>query len=329
MGSIAKPANIDTVVVHPLVLLSVVDHYNRVAKDTKKRVVGVLLGEVNKGVVDVTNSYAVPFEEDPRNPKIWFVDHNYHENMFAMFKKVHAKERVVGWYSTGPKIRPADLDIHELWRRYTPNPVLVIINVKPTEIGLPTKAYLTVEEVSKDGTESKMAFQHIPSEVGAVEAEEVGVEHLLRDIHDPSVSTMGSNVNAKLLALKSLVEHLKEVQAYLYNLCEGKLPINQKIVGQLQDIFNLLPNLNVEEMIRSFAIKTNDMMMVIYLSSLIRSIIALHNLINNKQSLRAAEVSSKKVDSGEDKEKKGEKADSKEKEGKKTDEGASSKKEKQ
>jgi hypothetical protein len=33
------------VVVHPTVLLSVVDHYNRIAKDTKKRVVGVLLGE--------------------------------------------------------------------------------------------------------------------------------------------------------------------------------------------------------------------------------------------------------------------------------------------
>ena len=36
------------VVVHPLVLLSVVDHYNRVAKDTRKRVVGVLLGESYK-----------------------------------------------------------------------------------------------------------------------------------------------------------------------------------------------------------------------------------------------------------------------------------------
>jgi len=289
-----------------------VDHYNRVARDTKKRVVGVLLGESSKGVVDVTNGYAVPFEEDPRNPNIWFVDHNYHENMFAMFKKVNAKERVVGWYSTGPKIRPADLEIHELWRRYTPNPVLVIINVKPTDIGLPTKAYLTVEEVSKDGSESKMAFQHIASEVGAVEAEEVGVEHLLRDIHDPSVSTMGSNVNAKLLGLKSLVEHLKEMQAYLNNVCEGKLPINQKIVGQLQDIFNLLPNLNVEEMIRGFAVKTNDMMMVIYLSSLIRSIIALHNLINNKQSLRAAEAPAKKDDGDKDhKVKNGEKTDDK------------------
>lgn len=30
------------------------------------------------------------------------------------------------------------------------------------------------------------------------------------------------------------------------------------------------------------AVKTNDMMLVIYLSSLIRSVVALHNLINNK-----------------------------------------------
>lgn len=48
----------DKIVLHPLVLLSVVDHYNRVAKDTKKRIVGVLLGETYKGQVDVTNSFA-------------------------------------------------------------------------------------------------------------------------------------------------------------------------------------------------------------------------------------------------------------------------------
>lgn len=48
----------DKIVLHPLVLLSVVDHYNRVARDTKKRVVGVLLGETYKGQVDVTNSFA-------------------------------------------------------------------------------------------------------------------------------------------------------------------------------------------------------------------------------------------------------------------------------
>lgn len=48
----------DQVSVHPLVLLSVVDHYNRVAKETKKRVAGVLLGSKSKDGVDVTNSFA-------------------------------------------------------------------------------------------------------------------------------------------------------------------------------------------------------------------------------------------------------------------------------
>lgn len=53
---LARP--IEKVIVHPLVLLSIVDNYNRVAKDTRKRVVGVLLGSSSKGTVDVTNSYA-------------------------------------------------------------------------------------------------------------------------------------------------------------------------------------------------------------------------------------------------------------------------------
>jgi 26S proteasome regulatory subunit N8 len=47
-----------TVTVHPLVLLSVTDHYNRVAKNTKKRVVGVLLGQSKGKSVNVANSFA-------------------------------------------------------------------------------------------------------------------------------------------------------------------------------------------------------------------------------------------------------------------------------
>ena len=46
------------VIVHPLVLLSVVDHYTRIHADKKNRAVGVLLGSVSKGVVDITNSFA-------------------------------------------------------------------------------------------------------------------------------------------------------------------------------------------------------------------------------------------------------------------------------
>lgn len=59
--------NIESCTMHPLVLLSAADHYHRVARGTRKRVVGVLLGQVSKGVVDCTNSFAVPFEEDSKN----------------------------------------------------------------------------------------------------------------------------------------------------------------------------------------------------------------------------------------------------------------------
>jgi 26S proteasome regulatory subunit N8 len=60
--------NIEDVTMHPLVLLSAADHYHRVARGTRKRVIGALLGTVSKGQVDCTNSFAVPFEEDSRNP---------------------------------------------------------------------------------------------------------------------------------------------------------------------------------------------------------------------------------------------------------------------
>jgi 26S proteasome regulatory subunit N8 len=135
----------------------------------------------------------------------------------------------------------------------------------------------------QDATQkSQKVFVHVPSEIGAYEAEEIGVEHLLRDVKDATISTLATEVGGKLVALKGLEARLKEIHAYLELVVEGRLPLNHEILYHLQDVFNLLPNLNVHELVKSFAVKTNDMMLVIYLSSLIRSVIALHNLINNK-----------------------------------------------
>lgn len=55
---------VSKVIVHPLVLLSVVDHFNRMGKiGNQKRVVGVLLGcWRQKGVLDVSNSFAGELE---------------------------------------------------------------------------------------------------------------------------------------------------------------------------------------------------------------------------------------------------------------------------
>lgn len=223
------------VIVHPLVLLSVVDHFNRMGKiGNQKRVVGVLLGcWRQKGVLDVSNSFAgtsrvycffsrfftfhlaVPFDEDDKDKSVWFLDHDYLDSMYGMFKKVNARERVVGWYHTGPKLHQNDIAINELIRRYCPNSVLVIIDAKPKDLGLPTEAYISVEEVHEDGTPTSKTFEHVPSEIGAEEAEEVGVEHLLRDIKDTTVGSLSQKITNQLLGLKGINAQIRDIKNYL------------------------------------------------------------------------------------------------------------------
>ena len=102
----------------------------------------------------------MPFEEDEKDPSVWFLDHNFVESMNEMFKKINAREKLIGWYHSGPKLRASDLEINELFKRYTPNPLLVIIDVQPKEVGVPTDAYFAVEEIKDVSIHS--AFHHSP-----------------------------------------------------------------------------------------------------------------------------------------------------------------------
>ena len=112
---------------------------------------------------------------------------------------------------------------------------------------------------------------------------------LIRDIQDKTVGTLSQRINSQLLSLQGLQKHLEHIRDYLEKVVQGKLPMNHVILYQLQDIFNLLPNLHLEEFTKSFAVKTNDQLLVVYLASLIRSVLALHNLIGNKVANREAE----------------------------------------
>lgn len=58
-----------------------------------------------------------------------------------------ARERMIGWYHSGPKLRASDLEINELFKRFIPRPVMVIVDVRPQTVGIPTDAYFAVEEI--------------------------------------------------------------------------------------------------------------------------------------------------------------------------------------
>ena len=266
--------------IHPLVLLSIVDHFNRVNITKRdKRVVGALLGEQVDNVVEITNSYAVVYEEDPNEPNIWYLDHLYHETMFDMFKKINAKERFIGWYATGGKFKSQDIIINDIFRKYNPTPVFIVVDVEhQNEIDLPTEAYVAQEEIGREGSVIK-SFFHIESSVEAYEPEEIGVEHLLREIKDIALNSIESNIHSKVQALKGLSGKIESIRNYLAKVREGKMPLNNKVMGVLQEIVNLLPNLNSEELIHAYSAKNNDLMFSIYICAMARSVLSLHTLL--------------------------------------------------
>lgn len=205
-----------------------------------------------------------------------------------------------------------DIDIDKLVRRYTPTPAYVIIDVKPVSMKIPTTAYYAAEETKGDGNPPQWTFKHIASEIGALEAEEVGVEHLLRDVKDTTISTLANQVTSKLAAIRGLQERLVEIDAYLRQVVNGELPINHQIMYMLQDVFNLLPNVAVEDLVRAMSVKTNDMSLAIYLASIIRSVVALHNLINNKLLNKERERQAENKDKSREREKEAQKSVGKE-----------------
>ncbi|KAI6207598.1 MPN domain-containing protein [Aphelenchoides besseyi] len=277
------------VVVHPLVLLNTVDHFTRISKTSSvKRVVGVLLGSLKADkTLDVANSFAVPFDEDDEDKKAWFLDRDYLEEMYHMFFKVAAKEKIVGWYHTGPKLSNNDIAINEQLKRFTPNPVLVVIQALPKDLGLPTEAYIEVQEVHDDGTPPIKTFEHVPSEIGAEEAEEVGVEHLLRDIKDQTAGTLSQRITDQVLGLRGLSGQLADIERYLREVSRGELPVNHAVIYYIQEMLNLLPDVTKPEFVEAHNVQTNDQLMSVYLGSLVRTTIALHNLIDNKLALQS------------------------------------------
>jgi 26S proteasome regulatory subunit N8 len=58
-----------------------------------------------------------------------------------MFRKVNAKEKFLGWYTTSPKKN--DIEIHQIFKNYCENAVLVVVDPEHSDpLALPTEAFV-------------------------------------------------------------------------------------------------------------------------------------------------------------------------------------------
>lgn len=214
--------------------------------------------------------------------------------MSELYKKVSAKERPVGWYHTGGQLTSSDLTINEIFQKYCSSPVLLVIDPQCSSSELPFNAYFAIEEVKEDGTATTRTFTNISSVIESEEAEEIGVEHLLRDVKEDVPTGLSGQIHTKFAALESLQRQLDQVDGYLEKVISGQLPVSHAVNYSLQDMLNLLPDVHTEMAKKALTVSTTDHLAMIFSGCLARSVVALHNLIDNK--FEAVEAQDKSVE---------------------------------
>jgi len=202
-----------------------------------------------------------------------------------MFKKVNWREKIVGWYHTGPKLHPNDVDIDEKIKKLAANAVLVVIDPQHSDSKHPTEAYMAVSEVHDDGTPTTTTFSHVPSETGSEEVEEVGVEHLLRDINKLHAGSVNDGITSQLNGLRGLRHQLETIINYLHEVERNEMPINHQVNYQLQEILQMLPDVTTSDMQTTLNMQMSDDLLAIFMASVIRAVLAQHHMISNKLSL--------------------------------------------
>jgi hypothetical protein len=68
---------------------------------------------------------------------------------------------MIGWYHSGPKLRASDQEINDLFKRFIARPVMVIVDVRPHTVGIPTDAYFAVEEIKDVSLNFSMLPLHL------------------------------------------------------------------------------------------------------------------------------------------------------------------------
>ena len=117
------------------------------------------------------------------------------------------------------------------------------------------------------------------------------------------MSEIGTTLTNSVHGLAALEHRLKGISSYLDDIINEKLPVDNEIIGITQSIFNLLPNLELKDTVDSLSTKSDDSAFMIFISQLCRSVVSLHELVNENH--KRHQQASKKETTGTEEKKEG------------------------
>uniref|UniRef100_U5EXA5 Eukaryotic translation initiation factor 3 subunit F n=1 Tax=Corethrella appendiculata TaxID=1370023 RepID=U5EXA5_9DIPT len=270
MSAINTALNL-TVKVHPVVLFQIVDAYERRNADAE-RVIGTLLGSVEKGVVEVTNCFCVLHKE---HQDLVEAELSYALDVYELNRRVNPSENIVGWWASGNDVTNHSSVIHEYYARECNNPVHLTLDTSLQGARMGLKAYICVT-LGVPGGKTGCMFTPINVDVTCYEPEVVGLQLCQKTIgvappaRSRQVSPMldlaqVTEASGKLLTL------LEEVLNYVEEVLSEKQQPDNSVGRALLDLIHSVPNMTNDQFAQMFNSNVKDLLMVVTLSQFIKT----------------------------------------------------------
>lgn len=274
------------VLLHPLVIINISDHFTRQkirTKDPKARVVGVLLGTLQGRVAQLHTSFELTLTTVNNEP---IIDTQYLATKKDQYSKVFPDYEVLGWYSTGSEVQIIDELIHKQIAVFSENPLYLLCNtnVSPAVKDLPIFLYEPIVSVADDKTQ--LAWAKLDYKIETEESERIAVDHVAH------TSTIGSGDNQILSS--SLVPHLSGVSnavhmlnvridlitKYLDAVAQGAIPKDHQMLRQISCLCNKLPTIDSQTFHQDFTDEFNESLLISYLAMLTKGTTQLGDLVD-------------------------------------------------
>ncbi|XP_077202161.1 eukaryotic translation initiation factor 3 subunit F [Paroedura picta] len=262
---------------HPVVLASVVDSFER-RNEGAARVIGTLLGTVDKHSVEVTNCFSVPHNESEDEVA---VDMEFAKNMYELHKKVSPSEIILGWYATGHDITEHSVLIHEYYSREAHNPIHLTVDSSLQNGRMSIKAYISTA-MGIPGKTMGVMFTPLTVKYAYYDTERIGVDLIMKTCFSPNrVISLSSDLQQVGAASARIQDTLSTVLQYAEDVLSGKVTADNTVGRFLMDLINQVPKISPEDFETMLNSNINDLLMVTYLANLTQSQIALNEKILN------------------------------------------------
>jgi len=278
---------ITEVLVHPLVLLHVLDHHTR-RQEASGRVIGTLLGRRDGKKVEVTNCFAVPHAE--RGDEV-AIGKDFNKQMLSLHLRANKKETVVGWYASAA-LGDADDEgapdliantsslIHEFYAEESDegDPVHLVVDTRLLEDAITARAYRSTPVIVQGEPMANM-FHELRLTLKNSEPETLALHRMVADSKEGKAAEEPAE-EPLLVSMEKLYNLLETASNYVDSVIEGKTISDAEVGRKVADTLATVPRIRPEVFDKLFNDSLQDLLMVTYLSNITQTQLSIAEKLN-------------------------------------------------